>query len=535
MPAPLICKNSVANGNAFLWDFGDGTKSKSLNPTHYYLNPGTYSIKLIVTDTVNCNSKDSVFFQVKVKKFSGGIITPPSQVCKNIPFQLEAFGGNKYLWSPENQLNNSILDKPIASIDKTTNFSVNVSDECGSETFNFTISVFNSNSYISKDTSICIGGSASLFATGGASYKWIPSTYLNNATIQKPISNATQTITYFVNIITPDGCLLVDSTKVTVFTRPPNPILSDTLYMCSDNPITIKASGAEKYNWSPNNKINTIIGNTIIVNPTNDATYFCKFENACGVKNDSVFVDVMTIDIITGKDTIICPKEAAYLSASGGIKYNWYENSIFIDSTTSKIIVHPKEVSIYTVIGSDKNGCKDTASFKVNLFPNPIFEVGPDIITNFGEQVQLGSISNSLGNYVWTPSEYLTCTTCSNPIANPDKNFEYNVNFTDINGCKASDNVKIIYTGLLYVPNSFTPDGNKNSLFKAEGSNINTFEISIFNRWGELVFISNTVNEGWDGTYKGIKCQDGTYIWKIIYSDYYSPKKELVGHINLLR
>jgi gliding motility-associated-like protein len=305
--------------------------------------------------------------------------------------------------------------------------------------------------------------------------------------------------------------------------------------MCSGNPITIQAYGAEKYSWSPNNKINTIIGNTIIVNPTNDATYFCKFENACGVKNDSVFVDVMTIDIITGKDTIICPKEPAYLSASGGMKYNWYENSIFLDSTISKITVHPKEESIYTVIGTDKNGCKDTTSFNVNLFPNPTIDAGTEIIAVFGEQVQLISTSNSVGNYVWSPSENLTCISCSNPIANPNKNYIYSVNFTDINGCKASDNVKIIYNGLLYVPNSFTPDGSINKVFKAEGNNIKTFELTIFNRWGELVFLSNSVNEGWDGTCKGIKCQDGTYIWKIVYSDFNSPKKELVGHINLLK
>jgi gliding motility-associated-like protein len=304
--------------------------------------------------------------------------------------------------------------------------------------------------------------------------------------------------------------------------------------MCSGIPITIKASGAEKYIWSPNYKINTLIGNTITVNPTNETTYFCKFENACGIKNDSVFVDIMSIDIITGEDTVICPDNTAYLSASGGIKYDWYENSVFLDSTPSKIIIHPKEESLYTVIGTDKNGCKDTASFNVHLFPNPTIDAGPDRFAIFGEQVQLISFSNSTGNYVWSPSENLTCTTCSNPIANPDKNLIYTVNFTDINGCKASDNVKIIYTGLIYVPNSFAPDG-ANKVFKAEGSNIKTFELSIFNRWGELVFKSNSINEGWDGTYKGIKCQDGTYIWKIIYSDYYSPKKELVGHVNLLR
>jgi gliding motility-associated-like protein len=57
----------------------------------------------------------------------------------------------------------------------------------------------------------------------------------------------------------------------------------------------------------------------------------------------------------------------------------------------------------------------------------------------------------------------------------------------------------------------------------------------IFNRWGELIFTMNDFDDYWDGTYKGIRCQDGTYTWKINYEDFKTKKYEQTGHINLLR
>ena len=57
----------------------------------------------------------------------------------------------------------------------------------------------------------------------------------------------------------------------------------------------------------------------------------------------------------------------------------------------------------------------------------------------------------------------------------------------------------------------------------------------IYDRWGELIFETFDMKYGWDGTYNGLKSQDGTYIWKIDLGDAYGKKKQLVGHVNLIR
>jgi len=88
---------------------------------------------------------------------------------------------------------------------------------------------------------------------------------------------------------------------------------------------------------------------------------------------------------------------------------------------------------------------------------------------------------------------------------------------------------------ILYVPNAFTPDGDSyNNTFYpvlTAGYNQEGYEFLIFNRWGDLIFESHTVGEGWDGTYKGKKCKDHVYTWKLTltrsYNDY---KKEYHGH-----
>jgi len=96
---------------------------------------------------------------------------------------------------------------------------------------------------------------------------------------------------------------------------------------------------------------------------------------------------------------------------------------------------------------------------------------------------------------------------------------------------------------IFFVPNAFTPDGdNFNNVFKpiiTEGVDLTSYNLLIFDRWGEVIFESNDVDYGWDGTYLfngGKLCQDGTYVWKIRFK-----KKgmddiiEKTGHVTLVR
>src|SRR5690606_7439232 len=77
--------------------------------------------------------------------------------------------------------------------------------------------------------------------------------------------------------------------------------------------------------------------------------------------------------------------------------------------------------------------------------------------------------------------------------------------------------IRITEEELFYVPNTFTPDGDKfNPVFKpviTSGVDIYDYRLLVFNRWGEILFESYHPAVGWDGTYGNMPCQDGTYIW----------------------
>lgn len=537
LPAPVVFNNNSSNGNTFHWNFGDNTTSSAVNPSHTYGQAGTYEVTLIVSDSSGCFSSDTTRFTVNIGDFNGHVTAPTSPICPGTPYQFDASGGSTYSWSPANLLNNPNIANPVATVTQITVFTVIISDSCGADTLNVTLQVLNGSSSSSADTSICIGNSVPLFASGGTTYAWSPATGLSNPNIANPVATPTQSTTYSVVITTAAGCVFNESVHIEVILTPPHPNIPDTVGLCRGLPKIITVSGANTYEWSPPVNITPLTGPVVTVNPTSDMMYYCDFINACGSIRDSVFVDIVEPNVTAGFDTTICPGESALIYAFGGVSYTWNPASTLSAATGSPVTATPVQTTTYEVHGIDQNGCVDSAYVTITLFPQPFIQTSPDVYAFFGDVVPLSATSTTPGPYVWSPAEYLSCVVCPHPVATPDKNMQYNVTYTDANGCSASDSVRIIYDAILYVPNTFTPDNNLfNEVFKAMGGNVKTFKMTIYNRWGEEICTLNSLDESWDGTYKGMQCPDGTYVWKIVYTDFNSKKeKKMTGHINLLR
>ncbi len=542
-PAPVVClpdavffTNNSANGNAFFWDFNDGSTSTDVNPSHIYPGPGNYDVTLIVSDTNGCYTSDTIVFPVYIGDFVGYVSTPPGPICPNVPYQLEASNGVNYSWTPAQFLDDPSSATPIATVSQTTVFTVIASDTCGSDTLQVTLEVYDPPYTVSNDTSICIGNSVQIFATGGVNYAWTPAVSLNDTSISSPTATPSNTTLYYVDIETPEGCILRDSVLVTVFFTPPVPNIPDSISICFGESTTINVSGAEYYSWSPNLNISSTTGASVSVQPTTELFYYCDFTNACGTERDSVYIQIIRPDITAGNDTIFCIGETATLWVTGGISYLWAPPEGLNNLTSSLVYATPNIPTMYYVTGTDQYGCTDRDSVFVDLYPRPFIQTNPNVYAFLGDDITLSATSSTVGSYVWSPSEHLSCVDCPSPIAHPDQNYTYTVTYTDNNGCKASDNVQIFYDPIIYIPNTFTPEGNEfNPVFLAKGGNIKTFEMRIFNRWGEEIFTSNDITIGWDGTYNGKICQDGTYVWKVKITGFEDQEQELVGHINLLR
>jgi gliding motility-associated-like protein len=127
-------------------------------------------------------------------------------------------------------------------------------------------------------------------------------------------------------------------------------------------------------------------------------------------------------------------------------------------------------------------------------------------------------------NWIWSPSNGLSCTNCPTPDAGPKSDTRYLVYFTDRNGCINTSNILVTVlckNSNLFIPNTFSPNGDgSNDLFYPRGKGLDrVILLRIFNRWGEVVFEKRNfpVNDpasGWDGTFKGNKPLADVYVYQ---------------------
>lgn len=166
-------------------------------------------------------------------------------------------------------------------------------------------------------------------------------------------------------------------------------------------------------------------------------------------------------------------------------------------------------------------GC-DSLVRMVNLVVNPVPIVTVSKSNDVDCMMSVAKLEATGGTkYSWTPAISLNNATIYNPVAAPSSDTWYYVNVISDRGCTKEDSieVKVIPGGIengYPVPNAFTPnDDGKNDCFGLQSWGFVTdFSLSIYNRWGQLLFHSNKTSDCWDGTYKGIKQGTGMYIYQ---------------------
>jgi len=534
LPNATVFTNTSLNGNTYQWYFGDGDSSSVYSPTHLYPGPGTYTASLIVSDINDCYLPDTAYMTVEIIQPVYTAFPLEDTICPGTSVQVFASGGDSYVWSPAGIFNNPNIGNPIITIDTDTIVTVNIQDDCGTTSLSFPVYVFEVSGGTGPDTSICVGENALLTAYGGGQYFWSPGFSLNDSTLANPVATPPSTSYYICNIITPDGCDVFDTTIVIVDQTIAIPNVIDQVTICKGEEIQIIANGSAIFSWSPPYNIsNTTVYNPI-VNPEFTTTYFIGFTNSCGVAMDSVVVNVSSVNFDIRPDTIVCPGEPIPIWASGGEKYRWMPGVLVDNETSASTIAHTRQATEFRVAVTNEDGCSDTGYFFADVFDLPELEVSPDVFAVKGDVIPIWA--EGIGTISWVPATFITCPTCHETEVFPPKNTNFTAILTDANGCMIQDDVAIYYDPLIYVPNTFTPDNNQyNNEFRAVTQNISEFEMTIYNRWGELIFQSFDPNGSWDGYYGGSKSQDGVYIWKILYADLNGVKGELVGHVTLLK
>jgi len=190
------------------------------------------------------------------------------------------------------------------------------------------------------------------------------------------------------------------------------------------------------------------------------------------------------------------------------------------------------------------NGCEivKTEGLDLEIFPSPTaaFDVNPPITTVNESSIRI--TDESIGAVQWeydlNDGNYSNLPSLTHIFS--DVRVYYITQYVQNEyGCTDSTQraVEILDDFTLYVPNAFTPgDANaKNDYFTWAVSGFESFEISVYNRWGEIVFQTKDPYSFWDGTYNGQRARDGVYIWKVTAMDILGETHHVTGHVTLLK
>ena len=450
-------------------------------------------------------------------------VAQQSAICIGQSTTITASGAIDYIWTPSTGLSAStgsvVIANPITSVTYTI-IGTNASGCKDTTTVDLTINPLPLAS-AGNDQSICIGNSAQLNASGGVSYVWSPSIVLSSAIISNPIATPVYTTTFVVVVGNQFGCFSNDTSVVEVN---PLPIIDagPSKLICYPNSTNLVGSGANAYQWSPALYLNDSTIQSPLCTPEVNFTYTVIGTDNFGCSaSDTVSVKVMKpFQIVASGDATICYNDFVQLNAAGGNNYLWTPSDGLDNPYIPNPVASPSNSTTYMVYSTDGVCFSSSDTVVITINPLPQIYAGADAEILYGQTYQLNAYTNG-GTIQWEPPTFLNCTNCQFPIASHvNIPITYVLTVTDSMGCKAEDYVKINLAcseDLVYVPDAFTPNGdNKNDIFR-----IRTYGLSevkafrVFNRWGEMVFETYDVNEGWDGKWQGQLCHPAVYVWYI--------------------
>ncbi len=424
LPTAIISgDNTICNGEtttltalggiSYVWDTGSLVDSIVVNPTT------TTAYNVLVTDANGC--KNAAISTVTVNSLPNPTILGSSLICNGSSTTLTASGGTSYVW--DNGLSTpSINVSPIAD----STYIVNVTDVngCSDTASVFVHVVSNPTGIITSSNAtnfVCNGSSVTLSVTGGGTYIWNDSSTLDSLVVSPTINT-----TYNV-IVEVGGCSDTAYFPITVNSLP-TAIISGDNTICNGETTTLTALGGISYVWDTGSLVDSIV-----VNPTTTTAYNVLVTDANGCKNaaiSTVTVNSLPIISISG-NTTICNGENTMLTASGALSYSW--NTL---ETTSSINISPTTgTSVFEVIGTGINGCKDSSQITINVNPNPIATIDGSANVCEGDLLTLTAAGGS--NYIWSTGDSIAVLNVY-----PSDTTDYSVIVT-LNGCSDTASISV--------------------------------------------------------------------------------------------
>ncbi len=548
-PSSSICPEEAqlfqaGGASSFTWQPAPGMIWYS--PNSIIGKPKITTFYAVVGSSLGCNS-DTRNAVLVVKPVPSVSIVPMSvTVCAGNPVTLVAEGdAETYSWTPSHNLSSAggatVVATPLTTQEYTVLATLNsCTNSAVSTVSSIVVPVINATA---AESVICSGASTQLEAFDAMSFKWTPKETLSfdqgKIVTASPHVNTTYTVWGFNGICT-------GSTTVLVRTIPrPNLKINSPggqNAICAGETLELMASGAQNYQWTPPQQILGAISNShVIVKPsstTNFSITGTTFENdvVCSqVVSFSVMVVPKTQPLVAGNN-IICQGQKTTLEATGGNTFKWSPEDGLNNTGLGRVVAGPSVTTTYTVEVAENTYCGNSTTITVYVNPRPLLFAGNDTAYHVNDAIFLNAVGT--GSITWVTGEGIVCPNCAYTQVYPSRNTCYRAQSINDFGCAATDEIclEINMDFSLYVPNSFTPNGDGlNDLFLVYGENVYDLQMEIFDRWGKLLHSTNNMTEGWDGTYRGTLCKPDSYIYKVSYRGLDRKTYKQDGHVSLIR
>jgi gliding motility-associated-like protein len=300
--------------------------------------------------------------------------------------------------------------------------------------------------------------------------------------------------------------------------------ISSNSPVCEESTISLAANGSANYQWNGVNNFSAT-GDTVTIGNAqlNQAgKYYMLATSAAGcIYLDSVMVIVnpKPLAVTDFSSATICEGDHIQLESSGGIAYQWIPAKNLSSAAIPNPSASPADTTVYMIIVSNGFACTDTALITINAIEKPRANAGHDRTIIEGNATELlGTVSGQDISYSWSPSLYISNIQSLQPIVNPPADMDYTLSVVSEIGCGvAIDTVHVFVYKDVFVPTAFTPngDGLNDTWYIPPLNAFKSFEVSVYNRYGRIVFQTKNSNLPWDGNFRGVPQPMGVYVYLI--------------------
>lgn len=429
------------NNGTLTWNFGDGSDTVvAYSPNHVYQSPGNYVVTLTYLDDAGCT--DSLKRAVVVTEKPQVDIGEDILTCagQDTLTNLITYPGLViYTWYQNgteipNENTNSLITQDAGTYILEVN-------NLGCSAYDTALVGLNPDPVGGIDPILpfCVGETTTLSVTlddPTSTINWIDSSRVllsDTAALSQDVL-LSETTTFHLQIMSPDGCASYDSLTVVVNPLPILELSAAPDSLCEGESSIVSATGADTYTWDQG----LGLGAQHSISPTNTTTYLVSGSdvNSC---EDTALITVYvypnpTITALASPASI-CLGDSITLSVSGADQYLWSTSD-----TASSFVIHPTSNQTLSVTGNTFAGCSDETSVDivVNQPPNLMTS---DTTVCTGNSVDL-EVSGAI-NYLWTPNTGLSADNISDPISTVTATLTYTIIGTDNNGCTDTTTLEV--------------------------------------------------------------------------------------------